>query len=201
VFVACCAVASGLPRAWGDTPPPDGAAPQPAPAPVPAAPVSSAKTPAPPAPERGPFVGLWVVPWASQQFLGAGADGGYHARWIAGRYRVGILQNGYAPVSGAPLLTFERTQRFFLELEADARWRINKVSTLALGGGVAILSDSVDTTSMNGLAWTTTTDIRWRVRPLLSLMVAGPVFFTNATVYLESNPEGIFALGVSWGRR
>ena len=34
------------------------------------------------------------------------------------------------------------------------------MATLAAGGGVGIINDWVDTTSMRGLAWTTTTDGR-----------------------------------------
>ena len=117
------------------------------------------------------------------------------------KYRAGFLQNGYAPISGAPLLALERTQRFFLELEADARWRFNRMGTLALGGGVAILDDSVDITSMNGAAWTTVTDLRSHACPVVGLMMAGPVFFVATTLYVESHPEGTFALGITWGRR
>ncbi|HLK92682.1 MAG TPA: hypothetical protein VKZ18_22505 [Polyangia bacterium] len=126
---------------------------------------------------------------------------GYHFRWLAGRYRVGFLQNGYAPISGPPLLTLDRTQRLLLDLELDARWQINKGQTLAAGGGVGVLNDVVDTTSMNGVDWTTVTDDRWHVRPLLGLTLQSLMFQITTTVYLGSNPEAAFAFGICWGRR
>src|SRR6185312_3467746 len=105
----------------------------PPPATVP--PAGTVKTPSQPAPDRGAFGGLWVVPFATHHFQGAGWDGGYHGRWISGQYRVGLLQNGYEPVSGSPALTLQRVQQFFLEVELDARCRFYKTATLALGGG------------------------------------------------------------------
>ena len=155
----------------------------------------------PPAPDRGGFAGVWVAPFATHHFQGAGWDGGYHDRWVAGQYRVGILQNGYEPVSGSRLLTLDRTQRFFLDLEIDLRWRFNKVGSLAVGGGVGVISDFVDTTSMSGLAWTTTTDSQWHVRPVLGLTEAWLFFRATATIYLGSSPEAVASLGVYWGRR
>jgi hypothetical protein len=155
-----------------------------------------------PAPERGAFTGLWVVPFATHHFQGAGWDLGYHYKWLAGQYRIGFLQNGYEPVSGAPLLTLTRAQRFFLDLELDARWRLNRVETLALGGGVGIVNEWVDTTSMSGLAWTTATDVQWHVRPLVGLTLTWASFRGTAWAYLlGSIPEGFVSLGIYWGRR
>ncbi len=128
-------------------------------------------------------------------------DWGYRYRWFIGHYRVGILQNGYEPVSDAPLLTLDRTQRFFLDLEVDARWRFNKAQTIAVGGGFGVLDDEVDTTSMNGLTWTTMSDSRWHVRPLVGLTLTSLIFQLTTAVYLESNPEAVFSFGIYWGRR
>jgi hypothetical protein len=155
-----------------------------------------------PAPERGVFTGLWVVPFATHHFQGAGWDGGYYYKRLAGQYRLGFLQNGYEPVSGAPLLTLTRAQRFFLDLELDARWRLNRVETLALGGGVGIVNEWVDTTSMSGLSWTTATDVQWHVRPLVGLTLTWASFRGTAWAYLfGSIPEGFVSLGIYWGRR
>lgn len=88
-----------------------------------------------------------------------------------------------------------------MDLEVDARWRINKRATLAAGGGIGILDDWVDITSMSGLTWTTVTDDRWRVRPLLGLTLAGPLFQATVKAYVGSAPEGAISLGIYWGRR
>ena len=155
-----------------------------------------------PVTERGVFTGLWVVPIATHHFQGAGWDSGYFHKWLAGQYPLGLVQNGYEPVSSAPLLTLERTQRFFIDLEVDARWRFSRAQTLAVGGGVAVMSEFVDTTSMSGLAWTTATDVRWHVRPLVGLTTTWLWFRGTAWAYLfGSIPEGFVSLGVYWGKR
>ena len=104
-------------------------------APAPPA-VAPAPDPARPS-HRGVFAGLWVAPIATNQFQGAGLELGYRYRWLAGLYRVGFLQNGYAPLNDPnPVLALvERTQRIFLELELDGQWRVNDQVTVAAGGG------------------------------------------------------------------
>jgi hypothetical protein len=200
-FLVCCAFAGGAPSAWGEPPTPAAAEPQPAAPPTAAPPENSANAPKPPPVDRGGFLGLWVAPWATDHFQGAGWDGGYHDRWIAGQYRVGFLQNGYEPVSGTPLLTLDRTQRLLLDLEVDLRWRFSKVQTLVLGGGIGIIDDYVDTTSMSGLAWSTTSVDQWHVRPLAALTLTSLLFRATAAVYLGSTPQAVASLGVYWGKR
>jgi hypothetical protein len=163
---------------------------------------NSPGAPSPPLTDRGAFTGLWVVPLATHHFQGAGWDGGYYHQWLSGQYRLGFVQNGYAPSSGAPLLTLERTQRFFIDLEVDARWRFRRGQTLSIGGGVSVMDEFVDTTSMSGVAWTTTTDLQWHVRPLVGLTLTWLSFRTTAWAYLfGSIPEGFLSLGIYWGKR
>jgi len=162
-FAASCVLAVGVAQAWADPPTPVAAGPDASPPPAAAAPARSVEGQVRSAPDRGPFAALWVVPFATYHFQGAGADG---------LYRVGFLQNGYAPVSGSPLLTLQRTQRFLLDVEVDARWRFNKMGTLSAGGGVGVVNDWVDTTSMSGLTWNTATDQQWRLRPLIGVTLA-----------------------------
>jgi hypothetical protein len=223
VLAASCVLAVGLAQAWADPPTPAATGADASPPPVAAAPGSAAPvvagptaSPSPAAaasgstavaqvraapPDRGAFSALWVVPFATHHFQGAGSEVGFRYRWLVGRYRIGFLQNGYAPVSGSPLFTLERTQRLFLDLEVDARWRFSKVGTLSAGGGVGIINDWVDITSMSGLTWTTATDQQWHIRPLVGVTLAGPIFQATFTAYVGSDPEGIISLGVYWGRR
>jgi hypothetical protein len=180
-------------------PQPAQAAPQPAQ--VTPQPAQVTPQPSAPPPDRSMFAALWVTPFATNHFQGAGTEVGFRYRWLIGLYRIGFLQNGYEPVSGTPLLTLERTQRLSLDLEVNARWRFSKKATLAAGGGIGILNDWVDVTSMNGLAWTTATDDRLHVRPLVGITLAGPLFQATATAYLGFAPEGAVSLGFYWGRR
>jgi hypothetical protein len=188
MIVCCAAVAVAAPRAWADDP-----------APVQPAVGSTAPPPAPA--DRGRFAALWVVPLASRHFQGAGLEAGYRFQWIAGVYRIGFVQNGYEPVSGAPLLALERTNRILLDLEIDLRWRFANMGTIAAGGGVGFLNDNRDITSMSGTSWTTVHDDRWRVRPLLGATLAGPLFQASVIGYIGSQSEARFSLGVCWGRR
>jgi hypothetical protein len=161
----------------------------------------SAKPQNQPAPERGASVGVWVVPWASHHFQGAGWEHGGYYRWFATQLRAGILQNAYEPISGTPLLTLNRTQRLLVELEFDARWRFSRLQTLAAGAGVSVMDDALNTTSMNALEWTTETKDQWHVRPLLGLSLTVATVRMTTTVYLESNPEAFVSFGMYWGRR
>jgi len=157
-------------------------------------------SPAPP-PDRGPFGALWVTPLATHRFQGAGLEAGYHFGWFAGLYRIGVLQNGYAPPADlSPVFTLERMQRLFLDLELDGQWRYRGVLTLAVGAGAVLIHDRVDIASMNGLTWTTVTDERGRIRPLVNVTLAGPLFEVSTTFYVGSNPEGRLSLAVCWGR-
>jgi hypothetical protein len=140
---------------------------------------------------------MWVTPLATHRFQGAGVEAGYRFRWLAGLYRAGFLQNGYAPSNG---LTLERTQRVFLDLELAGQWRFSDLGTLAVGAGAAFIADYVDIASMNGQSWTTVNDGRGRNRPLLDVSMAGPLFEVSATFYVGSNPEARLSLGVCWGR-
>lgn len=163
-----------------------------------AAPTASA--PAAPA-DRGRFAAVWVAPIATHQFQGAGVEAGYRYRWLAGLYRLGFLQNGYAPPEQVtPLLTLERTQRLLFELEVGGQFRFYDRVTAGIGGGAAFLGDRVDISSTNGTTWTTTTDGRGRIRPVVSVTIAGPLFQSSLTVYVGSNPEARLAFGVCWGR-
>jgi hypothetical protein len=151
--------------------------------------------------ERGRFAAVWVAPLATHWFQGAGAEAGYRYRWLVGLYRLGFLQNGYAPPEEVtPQLTLERTQRLVFELEVGGQLRFYDRVTAGLGVGAAFLSDRVDISSMNGTTWTTTTDGRGRVRPLVSATIAGPIFQASLTFYVGSNPEARFSFGVCWGR-
>ena len=168
-------------------------------APPPAA-IAPAPAPAPPS-DRGHFAALWVAPIATHQFQGAGVEVGYRYRWLAGLYRLGFLQNGYAPPNDlTPVLALERTQRMFLDLELDGQWRFRDQVTLAAGGGAALLDDRVGIASTNGVTWTTKTDIRVRVRPLLSVTLAGPTFQSSFSAYVGTNPEVRLSFGICWGR-
>jgi hypothetical protein len=160
----------------------------------------AAAPPAQSAPDRGPFGALWVMPIGTHWFQGAGLEAGYRYGWFAPLYRVGFIQNGYEPISGSPILALDRTRRLFLDLEIDAQFEFSARAALALGAGVGVLDDTVDITSMNGFAWTTVSDKRWRVRPLLGLMFAGPVVQVSVTAYVGSDPEAHVSLGVSSGR-
>lgn len=151
--------------------------------------------------DRGRFAAFWVTPLATHRFQGAGVEAGYHFHWLAGLYRLGFLQNGYAPSDDlTPELTLERTQRLFLDLEIDGQWRYRDAVTLAVGAGAVFIDDRVDIASMNGLAWTTVTDERGRIQPLVNVTLAGPLFEISTTFYLGSNPEARLSLGVCWGR-
>jgi hypothetical protein len=88
-----------------------------------------------------------------------------------------------------------------LDLEVDARWKFNSRGTLAAGGGVGIIDDWEDVTSMSGLTWTTVSDNHWSVRPLVGLTLAGPLFQATAKVYVGSAPQAAISLGIYWGRR
>lgn len=177
---------------------PVGAQTAPAVASVPAA-TPSTTPPAPP--DRGRFAALWLTPIATHQFQGGGVEAGYHYRWLAGLYRLGFVQNGYAPFNDlSTLLVLERTQRLFLELELDAQWQYRNVMTVAVGAGAVFIDDRVDISSMNGLAWTTVTDERGRIRPLVSVTMAGPIFEAGVSAYLGTSPEVRLSLGVCWGR-
>ncbi len=168
------------------------------PAPATTPPQAVAPPASPPRPaDRGRFAAIWVAPLATHQFQGAGFEAGYRFHWLAGLYRLGFLQNGYAPSND---LTLERTQRVFLDLELDGQWRYRDAVTLAVGGGAVFIGDRVDIASMNGLTWATTTDERGKVRPLVNVSLAGPIFETSVTVYVGPNPEARLSLGVCWGR-
>jgi hypothetical protein len=187
IAVAIWFVFSGAPvDAQTSAPPPAG----PAPAPAPALPR-----------DRGRFAAIWVAPIATHQFQGAGVDGGYRYHWLAGVYRVGFLQNGYAPPHDVtPVLTLERTRRIFLELEVDGQWRFHDQVTLAVGGGVALLDDRVEIASTNGATWTTATDLRGRIRPLIDVTLVGPIFQSSFGAYVGTNPEVRLSLGICLGR-
>ncbi len=169
----------------------------------PAAPSSSPPSPSVPVTpgDRGSFAALWVAPLATNRFQGSGVEAGYRYHWLAGLYRLGFLQNGYAPPEGStPLLTLERTQRLLVELEVDGQWRFHDQVTLGIGGGAAFLGDRVDISSTNGTGWTTATDGRGRIRPLVSATLAGPLFESSVTFYVGSHPEARLSLGICWGR-
>jgi len=161
----------------------------------------TASAPAAPA-DRGRFAAIWVAPIATHQFQGAGVEAGYRYRWFTGLYRLGFLQNGYAPPEQVtPLLTLERTQRLLFELEVGGQLRFHDQVTAGIGGGAAFLGDRVDiSSSTNGTTWTTTTDGRGRIRPVVSVTMAGPLFLSSFTVYVGSNPEVRLSFGVCWGR-
>ena len=151
--------------------------------------------------DRGMFGSLWVTPLATHQFQGAGMELGYHRRWLAGLYRIGFVQNSYAPVNDPSVeLLFERTRRIFLDLEIDGQWQFRDGATVAIGAGAVLIDDLVSITSMNGLTRFTATDERNRVRPLVGVSLTGPLFETAVTFYVGPNPEARFSLGVSWGR-
>jgi hypothetical protein len=181
-------IAAAMPSAGAQT--------MPVPATTPTQAVAPPTSPPPPT-DRGRFAAIWVAPLATHQFQGAGVEAGYRYHWLAGLYRLGFLQNGYAP---ADALTLERTQRVFLDLELDGQWRFHDAVTLAVGGGVAFIGDRVDIASMNGPTWATTTDDRGKVRPLVSETLAGPIFESSVTFYVGPNPEVRLSLGVCWGR-
>lgn len=153
-----------------------------------------------PAPERGRFAALWVTPLGTHRFQGAGLEAGYRYGWLAVLVREGFAQNGYQPVSGTALLALERTQRFSFDLEVDVQRRFGGQVALAVGGGAGFTDDDVDITTMNGLAWTSVSDHRRRIRPLLGVTLAGPIFEAGLTGYLGSDVELRFSLGVCWGR-
>jgi hypothetical protein len=195
IVVALLFVVSTAPvRAQTEAPPPPAVAPPvvaPGPAPDPVALGY----------DRGAFAGLWVTPIATHQFQGAGLELGYRYRWLAALYRLGFLQNGYAPPNEPnPVFVLERTQRMFLELELDGQWRIRDRVTVALGGGAALLDDRVGIASTEGVTWTTKTKIRDRVRPVLSVTLVGPVFQSSVSAYVGTNPEVRLSFGICLGR-
>lgn len=162
--------------------------------------VGPAPDPAGPS-DRGVFAGLWVAPIATHQFQGAGVELGYRYRWLAGLYRLGFLQNGYAPPNDPnPVFTLERTQRTFLELELDGQRRFRDQGTVAVGGGAALLDDRIGIAWTDGVIWTTKTKIRDRVRPLLSVTMVGPIFQSTFSAYLGTNPEIRLSFGICLGR-
>jgi hypothetical protein len=164
-----------------------------APTPTPSASVAPA--------DRGRFAALWVTPVATHQFQGAGVEGGYRYHWLVALNRLGFLQNGYAPPEQVtPLLTLERTQRLLLELELGGQWRFDDQGTAGIGVGAAFLGDRVDISYLNGSTWTTITDGRSRIRPLVSATIAGPLFQASLTFYVGSNPEARLSFGVCLGR-
>jgi hypothetical protein len=172
----------------------------------------SAQTPAPPAtaapaaaavpppttevPNRGVFSELWVVPLATHRFQGAGLSLGYERGWLAALYRIGFVQNDYAPFGGASL---QRTRREFIDLEIDAQWRLPGVS-VAGGGGVALLHNGVETATPSVPNWATSAKTNDRIRPLANVGLIGPLFQIDATFYLGSNPEFRLSLGIKLGR-
>lgn len=177
---------------------------QPTAAAVPMAPGHSS-SPVPPRPvaqsDRGRFAAVWVAPLSTHRFQGAGVEAGYRFGWLAALYRAGILQNGYAPPEQeTPFLTLERKQRLLLELEVDGQLRFHDWVTLGIGGGAAFVVDRVDISSMNGFGWTTSTDERGRIRPLVSATLIGPLFQSGVTAYLGSQPEIRLSFGICWGR-
>jgi len=165
---------------------------------------TAATTSAPAAPaDRGRFAALWVAPIATQRFQGAGVEAGYRYHWFVGLYRLGFLQNGYAPLSEevSPVLALQRTQRLLLEVEVGGQWRFGDQFSMGIGGGAALLGDRVDISSTtNGSTWTTVTDGRGRIRPMASVTMAGPIFQASLTFYVGSNPEARLSFGVCWGR-
>jgi hypothetical protein len=191
----CFVAALALAAAAG----PSAAQTTPAPATTPVVSAAPATFAAPP--DRGHFGGLWVAPLATNWLQGAGFEGGYRYGWLVGIFREGFLQNSYAPPGGpAPELSLERTQRYVAELELDGQWRYRDVIGLAAGAGVAFIDDRVHVTSMNGPTWTTVTDDRSRIRPLLNVTLSGPLLEASATFYVGDNPEARLSLGVCWGR-
>ncbi len=180
-----------------------GPAPQTSAAPLPVEPLA----PSPPGEsafltgsDRGRFAALWVTPLGTHRYQGAGFEAGYRYGAFAGLVREGFVQNDYNPVSGTPLPTLERTRRFSFDVEADLHWRAANSVAFDVGGGLGLLDDTVNVTSMNGLDWTTVSRAGWRVRPLLGATLVGPLFEASVSAYLGSDPEVRFALGVCWGR-
>lgn len=165
---------------------------------------TAAPTAAPAAPpDRGRFAALWVAPLATQRFQGAGVEAGYRYHWFAGLYRLGFLQNGYAPLSEevSPVLALQRTQRLLFEIEVGGQWRFGDQFTMGIGGGAALLGDRVDISSTtNGSTWTTVTDGRGQIRPVVSVTGAGPIFQSSVTFHVGSQPEARLSFGVCWGR-
>jgi hypothetical protein len=128
-----------------------------------APPPATTTGPAAPA-DRGRFAAVWVTPLATHRFQGAGVEAGYRYRWLAGLYRLGFLQNGYAPPGGATsVLTLARTQRLLFELEVGGQLRFHDQVTLGIGGGVALVGNRIDIATSDGTTWTTTTEGRSRL--------------------------------------
>jgi hypothetical protein len=166
------------------------AAPQPATTTAPATPA-----------DRGRFAAVWVTPLATHRFQGAGVEAGYRYHWLAGLYRLGFLQNGYAPPdSVTSVLTLARTRRLLFELEVGGQWGLYDQVTLGIGGGAAFLGERVDIASSDGTSWTTISEGRSQIRPVVSTTLAGPLFQASVTVYLGSYPEARLSFGVCWGR-
>ncbi len=164
------------------------AAPGPAPSPTP---IST-----PEAVNRGVFSELWVVPIATHRFQGAGLSLGYERSWLAALYRFGFVQNDYAPFD---VMSLQRTQRLFLDLEVDAQWRLTGF-TVTGGGGVALLHDRRETATPTAAGWATSARLDDKIRPVVNLGIVGPLFQVDATFYLGSNPELRLALGIKLGR-
>jgi hypothetical protein len=172
------------------------AAQTPAPTP-PSAPLSA--NPPPPTTDalnRGIFSELWVVPVATKRFQGAGLSLGYERSWLAALYRIGFVQNDYAPFDSTSL---QRTRRIFLDLEVDAQWRLPGLNVTG-GGGVVLLDDRVETATPLGASWEMSAKTTDRLRPIVNVGIVGPLFQTDATFTLGSNPEFRLALGIKLGR-
>jgi len=113
--------------------------------------------------DRGRFASLFIVPFSTRRFLGAGLEAGYKYGWLAGAYRAGYLQNEYAPVTSTSDL--RRTQ-----------------------------------SSPGVLGATTTRVVESHVKPLVNVVIVGPLFEVGTTIYLGANPEARVFLGLAWGR-
>jgi len=152
----------------------------------------------PPVEDRGRFGGLWVVAVATHQFQGGGLEAGYRWRWLAGLYRVGFLQNGYAPVDGTPYL--QRTQRAVFELEVDGELHLPGRLTVAGGPGVAFLADRIQTSEALATGWATSTRENDHFRPLVNVSLTGPLFETAVSFYVGESPEIRLMFGVTLWR-
>ena len=152
----------------------------------------------PSGPDRG-FAALWVTPLATHWFQGAGFEAGYRYGTFAGLVREGFVQNDYAPVSGTPVPTLQRTRRFSFDLEADVHWRAANAVAFDVGGGLGFLDDVVNITSMNGLTWTTVSRAGWRVA-YFGRHAGRPAVRSKRHRLHRLRFRGPLALGVCWGR-
>jgi hypothetical protein len=141
---------------------------------------------------------VWVAPFATHAFQGAGVEAGYRWRWLAGMYRFGFVQNGYAPAEGTPFL--RETQRMFLDLELDGELHLPKRLTLAGGAGVGLLDDRIATSEETDLGWATSSRRDFHARPLVNVAVLGPLFEAAVTFYVGDNAEARLSVGVIVGR-